>query len=312
MRKTALSVIETLMEQNESIVFIGSDLGAGTMVNAKLRFPSRVFMEGISEQHIVGFAAGLALEGFIPFVHTIGTFLTRRALEQIIVDVALQNLPVKLVASGGGMVYAPLGPTHQSIDDFAIMGAIPNMVISAPADPKEMSDVIQIISNQSGPAYIRVAKGGEPNITTDLEKLQFSKIRPIIPGSSIAVITTGVMLHECLTAFENLSSLESMPALFHVPFIQPIDDFSIRAISEKFQSILIVEEHLPNGGLFSKIAEILIKGKSHSQVSQLSLKNDYASNYGTQKDHWELAKLDGLSIARHIVSMMSIRREQNG
>ena len=97
MRKAALSAIESLVEKDDRVVFIGSDLGAGTMSELRSRYPSRVLMEGIAEQHIVSFAAGLALEGFIPYVHTIATFLTRRALEQIVVDVALQGLPVRLL-----------------------------------------------------------------------------------------------------------------------------------------------------------------------------------------------------------------------
>jgi len=104
MRKAALNAISELLDSNNRIVFVGSDLGAGTLADARNKHPNRVLMEGIAEQHIVGFAAGLALEGFIPYVHTIGTFLTRRAIEQVIIDVALHNLPVRLVASGGGMV----------------------------------------------------------------------------------------------------------------------------------------------------------------------------------------------------------------
>ena len=107
MRKAALDAIARLVDEQPNIIFIGSDLGTGVMSDAMERAPDRVLMEGIAEQHMVGMASGLALEGFIPYVHTIGTFLTRRALEQIIVDVALHSLPVRLVASGGGMVYAP-------------------------------------------------------------------------------------------------------------------------------------------------------------------------------------------------------------
>jgi deoxyxylulose-5-phosphate synthase len=128
-----LTTIAELIEENGRVVFVGSDLGAGTMDDARDRHPLRVLMEGIAEQHLVGFAAGLALEGFVPYVHTIATFLTRRALEQIIVDVALHSLPVRLIGGGGGMTYAPLGPTHQAIDDFALMRTIPNMIVGAPS-----------------------------------------------------------------------------------------------------------------------------------------------------------------------------------
>ena len=97
MRKAALAEISELVVANSNVVFVGSDLGAGTMAEAATRCPDRVLMEGIAEQFVVGFAAGLALDGFVPYVHTIATFLTRRAIDQIVVDVALQNLPVRLI-----------------------------------------------------------------------------------------------------------------------------------------------------------------------------------------------------------------------
>ncbi len=298
MRKAVLKEIESLLDSDESVVFIGSDLGYGTMSEAKRRHPSRVFMEGISEQHLVGFAAGLALEGFVPFVHTIGTFLTRRALEQIIVDVALHNLPVKFIASGGGMVYAPLGPTHQSIDDFALMRAIPNMIIAAPSDSVEMANVVQQISKTAGPAYVRVAKGGEPIITANLPELGFGQIRQINAGGRIAIITTGVLLHECCSALNFVDSNLKLPTIFHVPYLAPINYVKIREILQEFSNILIVEEHLPSGGLFTAVSEIAVKSNLSPKILHASLPNEYASKYGTQFEHWVAAGLDSQSIAR--------------
>ena len=142
MRKTALNTVYKLARSNSRIIFIGSDLGYGTLQDMQKELPGQFFMEGISEQHIVGFAAGLAKEGFIPFINTIANFFTRRALDQIIIDVALHNLPVKFLASGGGMVYAPLGPTHTATDDFAHMLAIPNMNVFSPCDAIEMEKLV--------------------------------------------------------------------------------------------------------------------------------------------------------------------------
>jgi transketolase len=297
-RKAVLKEIESLLDSDESVIFIGSDLGHGTMSEAKRRHPNRVFMEGISEQHLVGFAAGLALEGFVPFVHTIGTFLTRRALEQIIVDVALQNLPVKFIASGGGMVYAPLGPTHQSIDDFSLMRSIPNMIIAAPADSLEMVNVVQQISKTAGPAYVRVAKGGESIITANLPELGFGQIRQINAGGRIAIITTGVLLHECYSALKLVDSHLKLPTIFHVPYLAPINYVKIREILQEFSKILIVEEHLPTGGLFTAVAEIAVKDNLSPKILHASLPNEYASKYGTQFEHWVAAGLDSQSIAR--------------
>ncbi|MFM8688960.1 MAG: transketolase, partial [Acidimicrobiaceae bacterium] len=123
MRKTALDCVYKLSKIDERVVFVGSDLGPGVLDKMKTEFPDRFFMEGVSEQYIIGMAAGLAMEGFIPYVNTIATFLTRRCYEQIAVDLCMSDLPVRLIASGGGGVYAPLGPTHLAIEDIAIMRA---------------------------------------------------------------------------------------------------------------------------------------------------------------------------------------------
>lgn len=303
MRKSALTAISTLLKQNDKVIFVGSDLGPETLVDAKKLFPNRVFMEGISEQHLIGFAAGLALDGFIPFVHTIGTFLTRRALEQIIVDVAIQNLPVKLIASGGGMVYAPLGPTHQSIDDFALMRSIPNMTISAPCDPLEMTQIIMQIAESPGPNYVRVAKGGEAIITNNLPNIYLGEPREISPGNKTALLTTGVLVHECLEAVEILKNQNSIPSIYHFPFIAPLNIESIINIINKHKNLIVVEEHLPVGGLFSSIADIIVKNNLNVKVHQLCLPNSYAVNYGTQKEHWRKAGLDSKSIAKYVVSI---------
>ena len=127
MRKTCLDMVYELAQSDERVVFIGSDLGAGTLDSMRDTMPDRFFMEGVTEANIIGMAAGMALEGYIPYVNTIATFLTRRCYEQVALDLCLHNLPVRLIASGGGLVYAPLGPTHLAVEDLAIMRALPNM-----------------------------------------------------------------------------------------------------------------------------------------------------------------------------------------
>ena len=112
MRQTCLTQIYELAKRDPRVVFIGSDLGAETLEPFRLEMPERFFMEGVSEANIIGMAAGLAIEGFVPYVNTIATFLTRRCFEQTVLDVCLHNLPVRLIGNGGGLVYAPLGPTH--------------------------------------------------------------------------------------------------------------------------------------------------------------------------------------------------------
>ena len=125
--------------------------------------PGRAFMEGVSEQHVVGMAAGLAMEGFIPYVHTIATFITRRCFEQVAVDLCLHNLPVRLIGNGGGLVYAPLGPTHLAIEDIAIMRALPNMTVVAVCDAEEMKRFMDADARLAGADLHPARQGLRPD-----------------------------------------------------------------------------------------------------------------------------------------------------
>src|ERR1051325_1769417 len=158
MRKRSLDMVYELAKKDDRIVFIGSDLGAGTLDGFRTEIPDRFFMEGVSEMNIVGMAAGMALEGRIVYVNTIATFLTRRCFEQVVLDLGLHNVNVRLIANGGGVVYAPLGPTHEAIEDIAIFRALPRMTILAPADADEMKRMMPTTVDHSGPIYIRLGK----------------------------------------------------------------------------------------------------------------------------------------------------------
>src|SRR5947209_20518741 len=138
MRKTCLDVVYEIAKTDPRVFFIGSDLGIGTLKNFKAEMPDRFFMEGVSEANLIGMSAGLALEGKIVYANTIATFITRRCFEQVCLDLCLHRVPVRLIGNGGGMVYAPLGPTHMAIDDLALFRALPGMTILAPCDAEEM------------------------------------------------------------------------------------------------------------------------------------------------------------------------------
>ena len=139
MRKRSLDMVHTLAKRDERVVFIGSDLSPNLLGDMKKEFPQRYYMEGIAEANIIGMAAGMAMDGFIPYVNTIATFITRRCYEQVAVDLCLHDLPVRLIGNGGGYVYAPLGPTHEAIEDIATMRALPNMAVTAVCDADEMT-----------------------------------------------------------------------------------------------------------------------------------------------------------------------------
>src|SRR5580698_829411 len=166
MRQTCLNMVYDLAKRDKRVLFIGSDLSPGLLGDMKKEMPERWYMEGITEANVIGMAAGFAMEGYIPYVNTIATFITRRCYEQVAVDLCLHQLPVRLIGNGGGVVYAPLGPTHLAIEDMAILRALPNMTVVAPSDAQEMRHVIPATLDIRGPVYIRLGKGGDPVIAT--------------------------------------------------------------------------------------------------------------------------------------------------
>jgi transketolase len=310
MRQKALSTVYELAKQDSRIVFIGSDLGAGTLKEMKEELPQQFFMEGISEQHVVGFAAGLAQEGFIPYINTIGTFLTRRSFEQVSIDIGLHNLPVRLLASGGGMVYAPLGPTHTAIDDFSLMLNVPNMKVFAPADALEMENLLRTVVNDPSPHYIRFGKGGEDIVTKELLEFQ---MKPKVFGddnSKVIIFTTGIMLQHCLIAREILSEKAITATVIHCPYLNDLSLESITPIMGLASVVLCIEEHIPRGGLFTQLIHGCVKYRiPTSNLYQMSLAGFFSHNYGSQADHLEFNGLTGPKIAMHLVSLLEINEK---
>ena len=249
--------------------------------------PGQFFMEGISEQHIVGFAAGLAKEGFIPFINTIANFFTRRALDQIIIDVALHNLPVKFLASGGGMVYAPLGPTHTATDDFAHMLAIPNMNVFSPCDAIEMEKLVIDESARGGPSYIRFGKGGEKIVSSDFISYKSPHIKTLGDlNSEYVIISTGVLTQVAIESMNYLNT-SLKPFVVHLPRLNLLKETHLHELIKDRKKVIVLEEHQPKGGLFSQILHYLHENHIDSRnFDTISLPDTFIRNYGNQNDHF--------------------------
>ncbi|MBT4837018.1 MAG: transketolase [Methylococcales bacterium] len=283
MRKACLNTVYELAKDNDKVVFIGSDLGAGTLNEFKQEMPERFFMEGISEQHVIGMSAGIAMEGFIPYVNTIATFLTRRCLEQVIVDLCLHNLSVRLIGNGGGLVYAPLGPTHVAIEDIALMRAIPNMTILVPTDADEMQRLVKQTIDWQGPVYIRVAKGYDPIISNDGVECKIGKAIMMKPLGNVLIIATGVMVHRSLSAAKILESNGLSCGVMNIHTIKPLDEKAILQAASQVDAIVTVEEHTKMGGLGSAVIECLMDNMDNPpKVKRLSLPDQFTDDYGSQ------------------------------
>lgn len=284
MRQTCLRMISTLAIRDERIFFIGSDLGAGALDEFKREMPDRFLMEGVSEAHIIGMAAGLALEGKIVYVNTIASFLTRRCYEQIVLDLCLHRARVRLVGSGGGLVYAPLGQSHLATEDLAILRALPGMTIFAPADAGEMERLMPLTVDLPGPVYIRLGKGGDPLLTDPSSPFEIGRQYLVREGKDALILSTGVMLRTALEAARNLAAEGVSAAVLHAPTLKPFDRDQFYAIAGRFLAIVAVEEHSVIGGLGSLAAEIICEaGFSHPvRFRRIGLPDVFPDEYGSQ------------------------------
>tara|TARA_B100000686_G_scaffold318568_1_gene368486 strand:+ start:304 stop:1221 length:918 start_codon:yes stop_codon:yes gene_type:complete len=286
MRKTCLDTVYELAKKNKKVIFLGSDLGPGVLDNFKKEMPQRFFMEGVSEQFIIGLSAGLAMEGFKPYVNTIATFLTRRCFEQVAIDLCLHNLPVKLIGNGGGLVYAPLGPTHQAIEDISIMRTLPNMTIIAPCDAIEMKHLVRKTINCPGPVYIRLAKGGDKIITSDSENINLGKGNLKIEPKEHLFITTGVMTQLAIEASKKIYKEKNIKCgVIHLGTVKPLDKEILLKWIPKVKKIVTVEENVLTGGFGSSILEFTNEcfPENSSKILRIGLKDSFIDKYGTQE-----------------------------
>ena len=293
MRKTSLNCVHELARKDERVVFIGSDLGPGVLDEMKSEFPNRFIMEGVSEQHIIGMAAGLATEGFIPYVNTIATFLTRRCFEQIALNLCLADLPVRLIANGGGAVYAPLGPTHLAVEDITILRSLPNMTVVAPCDSIEMKELMEASINWPHPIYIRLAKGGDKIISKKETKFEFGKAILMQKPEEGLFVTTGVMTQIALEACKVLKEKGFECGVLHMHTIKPLDEEALEKYLPKTRGLVSVEENTKIGGLGSAILEFCSDKMPDqtTKIRRIGIPDKFADQYGNQDsllNYWNI------------------------
>jgi len=303
MRPTCVDKIFELARCDSRVAYIGSDLDPPILKRMKAEMPGRAFMEGVSEQHVVGMAAGLAMEGFIPYVHTIATFITRRCYEQVAVDLCLHNLPVRLIGNGAGLVYAPLGPTHLAIEDIAIMRALPNMTVVSVCDADEMKRFMDQTLDWPGPIYSRLAKGYDPIVSRP--ELDFTIGKAIVMREAGAgrrralLVATGVATTRALAAADLLAAEGIECTVMHIHTVKPLDVEALLQHVPQSDLIVTIEEHTVVGGLGSAVIDALVEELSGSlpPVKRLGIPDAFAKNYGSQDQLMELYGLQPPGIA---------------
>ncbi|EMK21881.1 transketolase, C-terminal domain protein [Leptospira kirschneri serovar Bulgarica str. Nikolaevo] len=296
--------------QDPRVVYIGSDLGAGVLDEMKQNIPDRFYMEGVSEQHIVGMSAGMAMEGYIPYVNTIATFLTRRCFEQVAVDLCLHDLPVRLIANGGGIVYAPLGPTHLAVEDIAILRALPNMTIIVPCDAEEMKRLMPLTLDWPHPIYIRLAKGGDKVISKAELGFEIGKAIVMKEGKDGLFVTTGVMTQLALEAVQQLETEGLNCGVIHMHTVKPLDGEILKKWIPKVSAIVTVEEHTRIGGLGSAVLEFCndeIPNET-GKIRRIGLPDRFSERYGSQESLLNYFGINKDSLVKTMKDTIRIRK----
>lgn len=306
MRNTCLNMVHALAKRDPRVVYVGSDPGPGTLEAMRQEFPDRFFIEGIAEQNVIGLAAGLAMAGYIPYVNTIATFLTRRCLEQVAIDLCLHRLPVRLIANGGGMVYAPLGPTHTAIEDFALMRALPGMAVVAPTDAEDMRRFMPATLDWAGPIYIRLAKGKDPVVPVVDETFVIGRGRRHGADAPVLLVATGVTVHAALLAREQLAARGIEASVLSMPTVAPLDETLLLEMAASARLVVAVEEHVRSGGLGSAVLECLSdRAARMPRVVRLGLPHAFRHQYGSQAAHLAAEGLDAAGIEAAVVQALA-------
>lgn len=240
------------------IVALEGDLKESTQsIQFQEAYPDRYIDCGIAEQNMVGVAAGLALGGKIPLVHSFACFISMRAIEQVRTSIAYPRLNVKFVVSHGGISPGTAGTTHHAIEDLAIIRAIPNMTVLVPGDAKEVRQCIDAALSINGPVYVRLGASDVEDIYGDSDNFELGKATMLRQGKDVTIITTGMLMNEGILAADTLRTNHGINArVLQMASIKPIDRNAIIAAASETSLIVTVEEHTVLGGLGGAVAEV--------------------------------------------------------
>lgn len=280
-----------LGEKNNKIVVLDADLSKSTKTNDFYKqYPERFFNMGIAEQNLIGAACGFAAAGKIPFASTFAMFATGRAFEIIRNSVCYPKLNVKVCATHAGLTVGEDGASHQSVEDMAIMRAIPNMTVIVPADGVETEKVIFNVAEFNGPVYVRLGRSAVPTLFDENYEFKIGKGSVLREGSDVSIIACGIMVNEAIIAHDILKSEGINAKVINMSTIKPIDKELIIEAAKETGAIVTAEEHSVIGGLGSAVSEVLCE-EHPVVVRKVGVKDTFGES-GTPK---ELLKKYGLT-----------------
>ena len=283
MRNAFIQELVTLARQNPQIALIVGDLGYSVIEPFADEFPDRFINAGVAEQNMTGLAAGMASEGYHVFTYSIANFPTFRCAEQIRNDVAYHNLPVTVVAVGGGLAYGALGYSHHAVQDYALMRTMPNMLIAAPGDPMETRACLRYLVQNPQPSYLRLGKAGEPNFHQHLPTVEpglWNLLRSGLDGLRTLLSTgAGLQLAMDLTKQQAYANYD----VCTVPLWSMKDKKAQIENLRTYKEVVTIEDHLEDGGFGSWLLEAKAKASDlDCIVRPMALTSDACNTVGSQ------------------------------
>ena len=241
--------------RNKRVVALSADLTGSNKLSAfEKEFPERFFQSGVAEQNMIVMAAGMALEGLIPFAASFGVFVPMRCLDQIRVGVCYNKANVKLVATHCGLATGEDGATHQALEDVAALRALPGIVIIEPCDYEQAKQATIAAAKWKGPVYLRFHRVKMPSLTTAKTTFEIGKAQVLQQGKKVTIIGSGPILNEVFTASKNLNF---KPEIINCHTIKPLDEKTILKSVRKTKKVIVVQDHQVIGGLGSAVTELL-------------------------------------------------------
>lgn len=271
------TALVALARDRDDIVCLGGDLTRQTETDLfRDQIPERFFNAGMAEANLIGMAAGLARSGLKPFVNTFGVFVTRRPYDQVAMSVAYPNLPVRLVGFMPGLS-SPGGPSHQAIDDVALMRALPNMTVIDVADAGEVSAVVGEIVDLEGPVYLRLKRGEIPVIFDESYSLSLEAATVLREGRDVLIVASGMMLAPAIKATEVAAEVGLDVGIVYVPVIKPLDAATILEAADGTRGVITAENHSIVGGLGSAVAEVMAEAGMGVRLRRIGVQDVFAT-----------------------------------
>ncbi|QEV21888.1 transketolase family protein [Streptomyces alboniger] len=291
-----------LARADDRIFCVDSDTG-GFEDGFAAELPAQYANVGIAEANLFGMSAGLAASGLIPFAHTMSTFATTRACEQLKLDVAGNNLPVKVVATHGGLSAGHYGPSHHALQDLAIVRTLPHLTVLVPADAGETALAVRAAAHHPGPVYIRLGRNATPRVYQEPYDFTIGASVQLGDGDDLLVVATGALpVHYALTARDVLAERGVSARVVNMHTIKPLDRAPLLRAARETAGIVTVEDHLVVGGLGGAVSEV-VASEHPCRVRRVGVEDRYLDTVGDERD---LLEDGGVTVDRVVTEALTL------